>query len=81
MSSKHPPLSAKQVKRGLKNLGFKPRPQKSGTSHEQWVKIAKGRIYKVTVDSPKEPFSQDLIRSMAAQAGISKNSFYEACLK
>ena len=80
MSSKHPPLTAKDVKRGLKRLGFEPRKQKSGTSHEQWVKIVNGRIYKVTVDSPKEPFSPDLIKSMASQAGVSKDKFYKQCL-
>lgn len=78
MSSKHPPLTCRELKRGLKKLGFEPRKQKS-TSHEQWVKIDKGRIYKVTVDCPKEPFTGDLIKSMASQAGISKDKLYEAC--
>jgi hypothetical protein len=81
MSSKYPPLTTKQVKRGLKILHFKPRPRTSGTSHEHWVKIVNGRIYKVTVDSPKSPFSHDLIKSMASQAGVSKKEFYKACLK
>jgi predicted RNA binding protein YcfA (HicA-like mRNA interferase family) len=80
MSSHHPPLTFKEVKAGLKKLGFEPRPQKS-TSHEHWVKKENGRIYKVTVDAPKSPFSQDLISSMAKQAGISKNDFYRACLE
>lgn len=81
MSSKHPPLTAKQVKRGLKYLGFEARPQKSGTSHQHWVKIVNGRLYKVTVDSPQSPFSHDLIKSMASQAGKSTNEFYKACLR
>ena len=46
MSSKHPPLTYREVIRGLKNLGFAPR-KKTGASHEQWVKIVAGRIYKV----------------------------------
>lgn len=75
MSGVHPPLTCVQVKGILKKLGFEPRPQK-GTSHEQWVKYDKGRIYKVTVDCPKAPFSQDLIGSMARQAGVSKKEFY-----
>ena len=34
MSSKHPPLTYREVARGLKNLGFTPR-KKTGASHEQ----------------------------------------------
>jgi predicted RNA binding protein YcfA (HicA-like mRNA interferase family) len=73
------PLSCKQVKEILTNLGFRPRPQK-GTSHEQWVKYDEsGRLLgKVTVDCPKAPFSQDLISFMARQAGVSKKEFYAA---
>jgi predicted RNA binding protein YcfA (HicA-like mRNA interferase family) len=77
MSGAYPPLSCADVKRILKNLGFSPRPKK-GTSHEQWVKFESGRIFKVTVDCPKAPFSQDLISSMARQAGMSKKEFYRA---
>jgi len=79
MSSKHPPLSCKDVKDGLKQLGFTFRNQKG--SHEQWVKIEGGTLYKVTVDCPKEPFTHDLIKSMASQAGVSKEKFYKACGK
>jgi predicted RNA binding protein YcfA (HicA-like mRNA interferase family) len=78
MSSKHPPLTCKEVKRGLKKLGFNPTPVK-GTSHEHWKKVVGDKLYKVTVDCPKEPFSQDLIKSMASQAGVTKNEFYKAC--
>ena len=81
MSSKHPPLTYKDVTRGLKKLGFAPRKARSGTSHEQWVKIVSGRIYKVTVDPPKQPFTGDLIKAMASQAGVSKDGFYQACSK
>jgi predicted RNA binding protein YcfA (HicA-like mRNA interferase family) len=56
-------------------MGFEARPQK-GTSHEQWVKTDNGNFYKVTVDCPKSPFSQDLISSMAKQAGVNKKKFY-----
>lgn len=78
MSSSNRPLTCKEVKRGLKNLGFAPTKVK-GTSHEHWKKVVGGRLYKVTVDCPKEPFSHDLIRSMASQAGVSKKEFYRAC--
>lgn len=77
MSGIYPPLTCKDVKKILSNLGFEPRPQK-GTSHQHWVLIKNGRIYKVTVDCPKSPFSQELIKSMAHQAGMSKKEFYAA---
>jgi len=80
VSSRHPPLTARDVIKGLKNLGFTPRKPTSGTSHVNWAKIVDGKIYKVTVDASKEPFSHDLIKSMASQAGVSKDKFYQACL-
>ena len=72
------PLGCREVKRILTNLGFAPRAQRSGTSHEQWVKDADGRRWKVTVDCPKAPFSAMLINSMARQAGVSVRDFYRA---
>ena len=75
MSGENPPLTCKDVKNILTHLGFKARPQK-GTSHEQWVKDVNGKRYKVTVDCPKAPFSQTLIKSMAEQAGMRKSDFY-----
>jgi len=80
MSKQYPPLTCKEVKKILKSLGFSPRPR-TGTSHEQWVKDEKGRRYKVTVDCPKQPFSQMLIKYMAYQAGVSKKDFYAALKK
>lgn len=79
MSGAYPPLTCKQVKAALKLLGFSPRPQR-GTSHEQWVKYGSdGKLVgKVTVDCPKQPFTQTLVSSMAKQAGVSKKAFYEA---
>jgi hypothetical protein len=58
-------------------LGFVPRKNKSGTSHEHWVATINGQFRKVTVDCPKAPFSADLIGSMAKQAGVSKKQIYE----
>ncbi len=80
MSGQFPPLTYKDVIRGLKRMGFEPRPQKS-TSHEQWVKETPSGRRKVTVDKPKAPFSQILISSMASQAGVSKKEFYSKCLE
>jgi len=46
-------------------------------SHEQWVKEENGRLYKITLDCPKAPFSQTpLLKSMAEQAGVKKKDFY-----
>lgn len=77
MSGKYYPLTCKQVKSILVNLGFSPRAQ-NGTSHEHWVKDVNGYRYKVTVDCPNAPFSHDLISYMARQAGVSKKEFYAA---
>jgi hypothetical protein len=76
MSGHHPPLSCSDFKAILKKLGFEPRPKKSGTSHEDWVGTVAGVFRKVTVDCPKAPFSQDLISSMAKQAGVNKKEIY-----
>ena len=80
MSGHYPPLTAGDVETILRNLGFKPRPRKS-TSHENWVTQPGVPFRKVTLDRPKAPFSQDLIRFMARQAGLSKKQFYAALSK
>jgi hypothetical protein len=77
VSGQHPPISCRDFKAILRHLGFSPRPQKSGTSHEDWVATINGEFKKVTVDCPKAPFSQDLIKSMAAQAGVTKKRIYQ----
>ncbi|MFP4246192.1 MAG: type II toxin-antitoxin system HicA family toxin [Halochromatium sp.] len=69
--SRWPPLTCHEVKRALKALGFQPIPSR-GTSHQQWERRTEGRLYKVTVDCPKAPFSLDLIDSMARQAGTTR---------
>lgn len=76
MSGAYPPLTCKQVKQVLKNLGFAFRDQKG--SHENWVRSEPAPFRKVTVDCPKAPFSQMLLESMARQAGVSKKEFYRA---
>jgi hypothetical protein len=76
--TKFAPPTCKQVKTALKNMGFEPQKQ-DGTSHEPWKKIVNGKLYKVTVDCPKAPFSKTLVKSMAAQAGVSKKVFLQYC--
>jgi hypothetical protein len=77
MSGQHPPLTSDQFKAVLAALGFTKREQRSGTTHESWVATIDGAFRKVTVDCPKAPFSQDLIGSMAKQAGVTKKKIYE----
>lgn len=72
------PLKYEEVIRGLKKMGFEMKPR-SGTSHEQWIlKSSKGK-WVVTVDQHHAPFSKDLIKSMAKQAGIKDRHFHALC--
>ena len=75
MSGHHPPLTCAQFKNVLTKMGFSFREQKG--SHEQWVGEVGGKFRKVTIDSPNAPFSQDLISSMAKQAGVTKKIIYD----
>jgi predicted RNA binding protein YcfA (HicA-like mRNA interferase family) len=75
MSEEYPPITCKELKAILAYLGFTFDTQKG--SHEQWVLIKDKRKHKVTVDCPKAPFSQTLIKSMAEQAGVKKKDFYQ----
>jgi hypothetical protein len=77
MSGHHPPLTCAEFKKILRAMKFTPRPMRSGTSHEDWVGNVGGVFRKVTVDCPKAPFSQDLISSMAKQAGVTKKTIYD----
>lgn len=71
------PLTCKEVKSILTNLGFRYRD--STGSHENWVpKNPNAPFRKVTVDCPKSPFSPILIGFMHKQAGVSKKAFYDA---
>ncbi|WP_210448160.1 type II toxin-antitoxin system HicA family toxin [Pantoea ananatis] len=74
------PLKYEEIINGLKQLGFLMKP-KTGTSHEQWVKYSEDRKRKwlVTVDKHHAPFSRDLIKSMARQAGVEARSFHALC--
>lgn len=79
MSGHHPPLEARDVVRALLMLGFTLRQRTGGgSSHDHYVGTFRGSFRKVTVDEPKAPFSHDLIRSMAKQAGLSKKELYAA---
>lgn len=79
MSGHYPPITCKELKAILKFLGFS--MESTRGSHEQWTKVEGGKKYKVTVDCPKSPFTQTLIKSMAGQAGVSKKDFYSILKK
>ena len=76
MSRWRRPLTASEVRKILKALGFEARPQKS-TAHEHWVKQSP-EFRKVTLSAHNEPFDNFIVASMARQAGVSVRDFYEA---
>ena len=72
------PLTYQEVVRALKRMGFEMKP-KTATAHEQWIRVdGRGKLL-VTVDKHNAPFSRDLIRSMAKQAGMSVKEFFKVC--
>lgn len=72
------PLKYAEVIGGLKSLGFEMKP-KTGTAHEQWVAVIGGKKRVVTVDKHIAPFSKDLIKFMANQAGMNVRKFHALC--
>lgn len=70
------PLSAREVRRILHNLGFSHRSTEGG--HEQWVRAAPAPFRKVTLSAHNQPFVDTIVRYMAAQAGASVREFYAA---
>lgn len=71
-----PQLTYTEVVSGLKKLGFSKRKNKS-TAHEQWV--ASDPFRKVTVDKHIAPFTRELVKAMANQAGVSAKEFCRLC--
>ncbi|WP_439256584.1 type II toxin-antitoxin system HicA family toxin [Lonepinella sp. BR2271] len=72
------PLTYKEVTTALKRLGFTMKP-KTGTAHEQWVRLDNQGKFLVTVDKHISPFDKALIKSMARQAGLSSKAFFLEC--
>jgi hypothetical protein len=70
------PLTAREVRRILKNLRFVHRNTEGG--HENWVRHDPPPFRKVTLDAHLEPFADTLIRYMASQAGVTVRQFYQA---
>lgn len=76
MSRWKKPLTAREVRCILKNLGFVHRNTEGG--HEQWVRHEPKPFRKVTLDAHLEPFVDMLVRYMARQAGVTVREFYAA---
>jgi len=77
---KLPPVKHKDVKACLIRLGFEKRKTK-GTSHEHYVAHINGKFHKVTLDGHLSPYSINLIKSMANQAGFSNHrEFVSYCV-
>ncbi|QIW16114.1 hypothetical protein A4G20_07095 [Pasteurellaceae bacterium RH1A] len=74
------PLTYKEVTTALKRLGFEMKP-KTGTAHEQWIRVDERGKFLVTVDKHISPFDKALIKSMARQAGLSTKEFFKECKK
>lgn len=70
------PLTAREVRRILKNLHFEHRSTEGG--HEQWVRAEPAPFRKVTLSAHLQPFVDTLVRYMATQAGVSVRAFYNA---
>ncbi len=78
MSSRFPPLTAAEVRRILRNLGFQMEKGRGG-AHEQWRKLVPGQpARKVTLSPHHEPFKNRIVEYMVAQAGVTKAEFYAA---
>jgi hypothetical protein len=69
------PLPCRTVRLALIKLGFTEVKCNSGTSHEQWEKVADGRKFKVTVDCHRGEVRALDVKSIIAQAGVSKREF------
>lgn len=76
MSRVKRPLTAREVRQILKNLGFSHRSTEGG--HEQWIRDDTVRFRKVTLSAHNEPFVNTIVRYMATQAGVSVSDFYSA---
>ncbi len=72
------PLTYKEVIFGLGLMGFVLKP-KTGSSHEQWIRKTDSNKWVVTVDKHHAPFSRDLLKSMARQAGLDARKFHAMC--
>ena len=77
MPRKYPPLTPAQVQDIVRKLGFTYRT--TDGSHEHWEHTnIDGKPRLVTIDLHYAEFDEDLIKSMIAQFGVSREVFYTA---
>ena len=63
--------------RALQTLGFKKEPQ-HGTSHEKWICVRDGKRWIVTLAGHNGEVSAKNVKSMIAQAGVTKKQWHAA---
>ncbi len=74
-------MPCRNAERAILNLGFVEKKKKGkggGSSHRQFTKIIDKRLHKVTLDCHKGEVNAKNVRSMIAQAGVTRQAFYEA---
>lgn len=76
-----PTLDARDVERGLRNLGFRFKHQRS--SHRYWEGYIEGVRRVVTVDANDAPFhaGSRTLKSMIRPSGVARKVFYRAAGK
>jgi predicted RNA binding protein YcfA (HicA-like mRNA interferase family) len=70
------PLTAREVRAILLQLGFKHRDTTGG--HEQWIRETPEPFRKVTLAAHNQPFAGRIVDYMARQAGVNVRAFYAA---
>jgi len=70
-------MKCRDAQRALRNLGFSQRTTNAG-SHERWECTRDGRPWLVTLDCHRGEVSAKNVKSMIAQAGVSKAEWYSA---
>jgi predicted RNA binding protein YcfA (HicA-like mRNA interferase family) len=75
---RYPPISPSEVKAIVLALGF--RHKRTQGSHEHYEREATDDLPRkiVTIDMHYDEFDDDLIKSMIAQSGYSRDKFYGA---
>jgi len=72
--TKFPALSAKQVIRSLKSIGFEDAPKRGKGSHIAMVKREPGKIRLVIIPN-KKIIPKGTLRSILDQAGLTRDEF------
>lgn len=71
------PIKCREVRRKLKNLGFK-KEKATGGSHEKWRAMINGVLKKVTVDCHNGEVRALDVNSIIGQAGVTKRAWRDA---